>query len=95
MNIDRDEVTRIASLAGLELGAEEFETMAAELSKVLEYVDQLRDLDERASVSREAEVATPMREDLAGESLDRGLVERNAPSWQDGFFVVPRVLSGE
>ena len=95
MRIGPDEVACIDDLTGHELGGEEFETMAVELSKVLEYVDQLHDLDAPVPASSEGESGTPMREDVAGPSLDRAQVERNAPSWQDGFFVVPRVLGGE
>jgi Asp-tRNA(Asn)/Glu-tRNA(Gln) amidotransferase C subunit len=28
-------------------------------------------------------------------SLDRDLVERNAPAWSDGHFVLPKVIGGE
>ena len=95
MNIGPEEVARIAALAGLELSTEEFETMAAELSKILEYVDQLHDLEGPTPASVKGEAGTPLRDDVPGASLDRAIVERNAPAWQDGFFVVPRVLGGE
>ena len=44
---------------------------------------------------RAAGEATPMRDDTPHAPLDRELVERNAPAWQDGFFVVPKVIGGE
>jgi aspartyl/glutamyl-tRNA(Asn/Gln) amidotransferase C subunit len=36
-----------------------------------------------------------MRDDTPHTPLDRDLVERNAPAWHDGFFVVPKVIGGE
>ncbi|MCU1228758.1 MAG: hypothetical protein JWO97_1642, partial [Acidobacteria bacterium] len=33
--------------------------------------------------------------DVARPSVDRELVARNAPSFADGCFVVPKVIGGE
>ena len=36
--------------------------------------------------------ATPLREDVARTGVAREAVERNAPSFRDGHFVVPKVI---
>lgn len=95
MKIDRDEARRIADLAHLELTDEALERMAAEMTKILTYIDQLREVSAEAAAIAGELPATPMREDVVIAPLGRELAERNAPSWRDGFFVVPKVIGGE
>jgi aspartyl-tRNA(Asn)/glutamyl-tRNA(Gln) amidotransferase subunit C len=94
MKIDRDEARRIADLAHLEFDDAGLERMAGEMTKILTYIDQLREVDVEGFEERDASV-TPFREDESHATLDRELVARNAPSWRDGFFVVPKVIGGE
>lgn len=94
MKIDRVEAARIAELARLRFDAPALDAMAEGMSGILDYIDQLREVD--AGEFRETDAApTPMREDEPRPSLDGEAVRGCAPSWRDGFFVVPRVLSGE
>jgi len=95
VKIDSDEVKRVAALAHLEFDEPGLERMAAELSKVLEYIDQLRELDGGEAPAESDETSTPLREDVVTASLPRESVERNAPAWSDGLFVVPQVIGGE
>ena len=94
MNIDRDDARRIAGLAHLEFDDAGLDRMAAEMTKILTYIDQLREVNVDGFEDRDA-AATPMRDDDVQPSLDRELVARNAPAWRDGFFVVPKVIGGE
>ena len=91
MNIDRDEAKRIADLAHLELDDAGLERMAAEMTKILTYIDQLREVDV-TGFSEDASGVTPMRDDEPRPSIDRDLVERNAPAFRDGCFAVPKVI---
>ena len=94
MKIDRAEARRIADLAHLEFDDAGLDRMAAEMTKILTYIDQLREVDVEGFEEREQHV-TPMREDEPRPSIDREKVARNAPSWRDGFFVVPKVIGGD
>ena len=95
MKITRDEARRIADLAHLEFDDAALERMAAEMTKILSYIDQLREV---AGVSpadptaHETCAATPLREDEPHPGVAREDVQRNAPSWRDGFFVIPKVI---
>jgi aspartyl-tRNA(Asn)/glutamyl-tRNA(Gln) amidotransferase subunit C len=94
MKIDRDEARRIAELAHLQFDDGALDRRAVEMTAILSYVEQLQELD----VSEEQEPnnrPTPLRADAPHLSLDQSDVERNAPQWRDGFFVVPRVIGGE
>ena len=93
MKITRDEARRIADLAHLEFDDAALERMAAEMTKILSYIDQLREVDEVSSPDGGLKpAATPLREDEPHPGVAREDVERNAPSWRDGFFVIPKVI---
>ena len=94
MKIDRDEAARIAELAHLEFDEPGLERMAAEMTKILTYIDQLREVDV-AGLEEPGVRPTPFREDEPHASADRQDIARNAPAWRDGFFVVPKVIGGE
>jgi aspartyl-tRNA(Asn)/glutamyl-tRNA(Gln) amidotransferase subunit C len=94
MNIDRAEAARIAALAHLEFDDAGLDRMAAEMTKILTYIDQLKEVDVEGFEEAEA-ASTPLREDEPRPSIDRELAARNAPAWRDGFFVVPKVIGGE
>ena len=91
MKITRDEARRIAALAHLEFDDDALDRMAAEMTKILTYIDQLREVeaeDRQDSLSS----TTPLRNDVVRPGVDRDAVERNAPAWRDGHFVVPKVI---
>lgn len=94
MNINLDEARRIAALAHLELDDSGLERMAGEMTKILTYIDQLREVDVEGFEEGGLTV-TPFREDEPHPPLDREQAARNAPAWRDGFFVVPKVIGGE
>lgn len=99
MNIDRDEARRVAELAHLEFDDAGLDRMASEMTKILTYIDQLREASGAAGFSPSDDgglkLATPLRDDEPRPSLDRDDVARNAPAWRDGLFVVPKVIGGE
>ena len=89
MKISRDEAKRIADLAHLAFDDAALDRMASEMTKILSYIDQLAEA-EIGEVAAAGGGATPLRDDLPGsQPADPA---RNAPEWDDGFFVVPRVI---
>jgi aspartyl-tRNA(Asn)/glutamyl-tRNA(Gln) amidotransferase subunit C len=95
MEIDRDEARRIAKLAHIELDDPALDRMASEMTKILGYIDQLREVDVTSVAVDAIETATPLRDDVARPSVDRELIARNAPAFANGCFVVPKVIGGE
>ena len=89
MKITRDEARRIAELAHLDFDDAGLERMADEMTKILSYIDQLREVEGGTDKSVGA---TPMREDVARPGVPLESVERNAPAFHDGHFVVPKVI---
>jgi aspartyl-tRNA(Asn)/glutamyl-tRNA(Gln) amidotransferase subunit C len=95
MKITADEVRRIASLACLEFDGEAEAKMAVEMSRILDYVDQVRDADVAGDAGTTILPAPRVRDDEPGTSLPVSEVERAAPRFERGQFVVPRVIGGE
>lgn len=95
MEIDREEARRIAELAHFELDDRALERLAAEMTKILGYIDQLREVNVDGIAPDDATTPTPLRDDTPWPSIDRELAARNAPAWSDGFFIVPKVIGGE
>jgi len=91
VNITRDEARRIAALSHLQFDDDALDRMAADMTKILSYIDQLREVEiEHRQDCLSSN--TPLREDVVRPGVDRDAVERNAPAWRDGHFVVPKVI---
>lgn len=96
MRITGAQVAKIAALANLRLSEEEMARYAEDLERILEYVDQLNELD-TAGVEPMAQVlheggAATLREDAPGPSLERDAALRCAPLAGAGHFKVPKVI---
>jgi aspartyl-tRNA(Asn)/glutamyl-tRNA(Gln) amidotransferase subunit C len=89
--IDRDQVLHVARLARLRLSAEELERMPGELSKILEHVERMDelDLDDVEPTSHVVELQNVLREDVPRPSLPRERALAGAPDVADGGFRVP------
>ena len=81
----------MARLARLELDDDEIERMAAELSKVLDHVQQIRQLDLEGvpPTSHVVDVAGVVRADEPEPCLPRDVVLAPAPEPVEGGFGVP------
>lgn len=85
---------RIAALACLEFEEAGEARMAGEMSRILDYVDEIRDAGGNdASVVPVAPVR--LRDDEPAESLPVGVVGKAAPRFARGHFVVPKVIGVE
>jgi aspartyl-tRNA(Asn)/glutamyl-tRNA(Gln) amidotransferase subunit C len=94
MALDKAAVAHIAALARIRLTEEELEPLAAELSQILTWVDQLAEID-TADVPPMTSVAAmrlPMREDEVTDGGRREEILGNAPQSTRGFFAVPKVV---
>jgi aspartyl-tRNA(Asn)/glutamyl-tRNA(Gln) amidotransferase subunit C len=89
--IDREQVLHVARLARLELRADEVEQVAGELSKILEHIEKIGelDLDGVAPTTHVVEVAGALRADEPRPSLPREVALANAPAVAEDGFRVP------
>jgi aspartyl-tRNA(Asn)/glutamyl-tRNA(Gln) amidotransferase subunit C len=89
--LDRAQVLHVARLARLELTEAEVEKMAGELSKVLDHIDKIRelDLDGVPPTSHVVDVVNALRGDEPEPCLSREVVLSQAPEPVGGGFGVP------
>ena len=93
--INRQQVQKVAHLARLELTSEEEEQFTTQLSSILEYFEQLSELDTEdvAPTTRAIEVSNVIRPDTLQSYRDREALLKEAPEQEGDFFRVPQILS--
>jgi aspartyl-tRNA(Asn)/glutamyl-tRNA(Gln) amidotransferase subunit C len=94
MKITEKEVLYVAELARLELSPDEVDRFTTQLNGILEYMDQLNELDTSAvePTSHVFPLKNVLREDEVGHSLPLDEVLANAPEHDKGHFVVPKII---
>ena len=92
--ISREEVTKVAALARLGLTDDEIGEMQTQLSRILDAIARLRDVD-TSSVGPTAQVIeleNVMRDDVARPGISRDAALANAAATDGPFVRVPLVL---
>ena len=98
MPITRTEVEKIAKLANLELTDAEKESFSGQLAAIVEYIDQLNEVDTSAVKAwqtrgaGEAISSYASRDDIVKPSLGQQKALDQAPDTDEGHFLVPRVI---
>jgi aspartyl-tRNA(Asn)/glutamyl-tRNA(Gln) amidotransferase subunit C len=88
------DVGYVAKLACMELTEEEKSLFQSQLDQVLEYVEQLNDLDVRdvEPTAHAIPVYNVLRDDEAGQSLPHESVMNNAPAVTEDQIRVPKII---
>jgi len=94
MSLSTEEVAKVAVLARLRLSPEEIRTFTEQLNAVVNYVDQLQELDTTGvePLAHGVELRNVFRDDVRGPSLPRDAALANAPQRNRENFLVPAVL---
>ena len=94
MSVDQATVRRIAHLARIKVTDEEVPHLAQELNAILAFVEELASVDVTGVEPMTS--VTPMqmrlRPDVVTEGDQADPILANAPSAEDHFFVVPKVV---
>jgi aspartyl-tRNA(Asn)/glutamyl-tRNA(Gln) amidotransferase subunit C len=94
--LSRDQVLHVARLARLELTDEEVERFGGELSKVLDHIEKIGELDlaDVEPTSHVVEIENVLRADEPRPSLPREKALESAPDAALGGFRVPSPGAG-
>lgn len=94
MLVDEATVHRIARLARIKITDEEAKGLEAELSGILNWVEQLAEVDTNGvePMTRVVPIELKQRDDVVTDGEKADEVTLNAPLRQDNFFVVPKVV---
>lgn len=92
--IDLEQVRKVALLARLELEPDEEQPFMAQLNSILDYFEQLNELDTQdvPPTTRAIEVSNITRPDTLATFSDRESLLENAPEREADFFKVPKIL---
>ena len=87
------DVSYVANLARIALTDEETALFQGQLDQVLEYVEQLGELDVSnvEPTAHAMPLVNVLRADEPGGSLDNDTVTANAPASRDGEILVPKI----
>lgn len=93
MSVSRDDVLRIAQLAELDVDEEQLPEIAAQMSRILDYVAQLSAIPSNGTVKAFVPGPDAIRfraDEVASPPLAFG-PDEFAPAFKEGFFVVPKL----
>ena len=94
MQVDQATVRRIARLARIRISDEEARGLKKELSGILQWVEQLSEVDTRdvGPMTRVVPIELKRRKDVVDDGGIAAEVIANAPLAEDHMFAVPKVI---
>lgn len=94
-NLDKETIKKLTHLCRIECDEEEQEALSHDLKKILDYIEQLQQIDtEHVLPCNQVldDMANVTREDIVGETLSREAFLANAPSHIGGMIRVPPII---
>ena len=94
MSLDKDTVAKIAHLARIHVPQQDLKPLSGELSKILDWVEQLNEVDTEgvAPMTSVVEMHARWREDKVTDGGYADDVLAEAPEAEHGFYTVPKVV---
>lgn len=94
MNVNDALIDKLAHLSRLEFSKEEKEEIKNDLEKMIGFINKLNELDTTGvePLLHMSENVNIFRKDTVEGEISREDVFRNAPSHDDNFFKVPKVI---
>ena len=95
--INSEQVRKVANLARLELTADEEAQFTTQLGSILDYIEQLNQLDVTnvLPTTRAIDVSNVTREDILKPYPEREAILNSAPQQEGDFFRVPKILNAD
>lgn len=97
MSLSPDEVRHVAGLARLALSDDEVNELSPQLSKILEYAEQVGEAaaEDVPATTHPFPLHNVLRDDEPRPSLDRDALLAQAPEVEEDRFAVPRIVAEE
>ncbi|MEH6402723.1 MAG: Asp-tRNA(Asn)/Glu-tRNA(Gln) amidotransferase subunit GatC [Sneathiella sp.] len=94
MSLDKNTVAKVANLARIRVEEKDLEPMASELNAILGWIEQLSEVntDDVAPMTSVADMQLRWRHDEITDGGYQAEIVANAPSEEEGFFAVPKVI---
>jgi len=93
-NAGKIDVAYVANLARIQLTAAELQTFQMQLTQIVDYVNDLKQVDVSAvePLAHAVRITNVLRKDAEGRGLDRSVVLANAPAHDNEQFLVPKII---
>ena len=94
MSLSKADVEKVSQLARLKLTGDELATMTRQLDQVVQYFQQLQELDtsDVQPMAHAGDLVNVFADDVLRASLPRDAALANAPKRDDACYLVPAVL---
>ncbi len=93
MFVDKEQIKHIAKLSKIKLNDEELGQISKQVEQILEYVDQLNEInDDIEPLENISGNYNRLRDDVIIDFNNKEQILKNAPKTKDGFILVPKVL---
>jgi len=94
MAIDKDTARKVAHLARIEVEEAALEPLAKDLSRILDFMDELDEVDVEGvePMTSVTPMALKRRADVVSDGDRQADILKNAPDAREGFFAVPKVV---
>lgn len=94
MTIDKETVDKIAHLARLELSPGETDEMITDMSKILDFMAKLNEIDTAGvdPLVYMTDEVNVLREDVVKQQITHHEALQNAPKHDDDYFLVAKVI---
>lgn len=97
MAVNKEQIEHLANLARLNIEKDKAGAYAAQIGKILEFVNILQKIDTSAVGDNTAflPIVNRFREDTAGDSQSTDDTFKNAPDRKDNFIKMPKILDND
>jgi len=94
MSIEKGDIEKLSHLARINISTDVADIVTDRINDVLAMVDQLQaiDTDDIEPMAHPNDATQRLRNDEISESDQRQSLMLNAPSQEDGLFLVPKVI---
>ncbi len=94
MSLDIKSVKKVASLARIRMNKEEQARMAPQLSKIIDFIEQLGEVntDNIEPLANVVDITPDLRVDIVNDGGYAEKILANAPEETQGYFVVPNAI---
>ncbi|MES9857525.1 MAG: Asp-tRNA(Asn)/Glu-tRNA(Gln) amidotransferase subunit GatC [Sedimenticola sp.] len=94
MSLERSDIEKIAHLARLAVSEDELNSVASDLSNILNLVERMSAVDTTGvePMAHPLHMVQRLREDVVTEGDQRELFQSIAPETEEGLYLVPKVI---
>ncbi|MDR3477769.1 MAG: Asp-tRNA(Asn)/Glu-tRNA(Gln) amidotransferase subunit GatC [Gammaproteobacteria bacterium] len=96
MSLTATDVKKIAHLARLNMSENDVAAYAEQLSKIMQFVEQMNETDTTGiePIAHSFDISQRMRPDEVTETDQRAAFQAIAPQVEAGLYLVPQVIEG-